>query len=63
MLPDKKLSRSDISRGITQAYLLGLNRYALDQNLITPTEYQKMENAIRTDYSRALAKVKLPNTE
>ena len=46
--------RKIMERGITQAILLRLNRYALENGLITDEIYRKMEVSIRVDYDKTL---------
>ena len=46
--------REVMERGITQAILLRLNRYALENGLITEEIYRKMEVSIRVDYDKTV---------
>ena len=46
-------ARRELGRGITQAYLCRLNRYALEAGLITDEIYRKMEVSIRTSDASA----------
>ena len=40
--------------GITEAYLLRLNQYALEKELITEEIYRKMQISIKTSYDNKL---------
>lgn len=42
--------RKQIEQGIMLAYLLRLNRYALEKELITDDIYKRMEISIRKQY-------------
>lgn len=46
--------RKVMEQGITQAILLRLNRYALENGLITEEIYRKMEVSIRVDYDKTV---------
>lgn len=46
--------RRAMERGITQAILLSLNRYAFENELITEDIYRKMEVSIRVDYDKTV---------
>ena len=46
--------RKAMEKGITQAILLRLNRYALENGLIENEIYRKMEISIRTDYDKTI---------
>lgn len=46
--------RRAMERGITQAILLRLNRYAFENELITEDIYRKMEVSIRVDYDKTV---------
>lgn len=46
--------RKVMEQGITQAILLRLNRYALENGLITEDIYRKMEVSIRVDYDKTV---------
>ncbi len=46
-----------MEKAITQAKLLRLNRYALDEGLITREIYLKMEHSIRVHYDETMKRV------
>lgn len=45
-----KEGRKQLEDGLMQAYLLRMNQYALENNLITPEIYQKINTNIRLQY-------------
>lgn len=42
-------ARQQLGQGITQAYLSRLNQYALENGLISPEMYRKMEVSFKTN--------------
>lgn len=58
MASTKEGVRHELERGITQAKLLRLNRYALENDLISEDMFHKMEISIRMDYDKTLHEVK-----
>lgn len=53
----------DLSRGINEAYLLRLNQYALEHQLIPESVYHQLNVSIRTDYEQMMGKIKHPPME
>ena len=49
-LPEE--ARQQLGQGITQAYLSRLNQYALENGLISPEMYRKMEVNFKTNKSQ-----------
>jgi len=56
-------SEKDLSRGINEAYLLRLNQYALEHQLIPESVYHQLNVSIRTDYEQMMDKIKAPPME
>lgn len=50
MAPASLEGRKRMEQGVMLAYLLQLNRYALEKELITEDIYRKMEIGIRQQY-------------
>lgn len=51
MAPASIEGRKQMEQGVMLAYLLQLNRYALEKELITEDIYRKMEISIRKQYA------------
>ena len=63
MAQHDSLAEKNLSRGINEAYLLRLNQYALDHQLIPESVYHELNMSIRTDYDQIMAKKKTPSAE